>query len=67
MEKGSVVTVSCLPIHDFGTSSPGRGREVGSWTRWRPVEKFERSRVWLFRGALQEEGVFSEFLQLETG
>ena len=58
IETVCVVTVSYLPSPDFATSSPGPGGEVRSWIGWTPLEKNERSGVWLILGALQEGGVF---------
>ena len=62
-----VVTVSYLLTPDFGTSSPGRGREARSWIGWTHWGKTERSGGWLFWGALQVEVYVRLLLQRETG
>ena len=50
------LTVSYFPAPDFGTGSPGPGEVELAWMDMHE-ENCERSDVWLFRGALQGEGV----------
>ena len=54
IEWRCVVTVSYLPSLDFGTSLPGRGKEVRSWIGWTPLGETARSGV-----PCRRRGVFS--------
>ena len=59
IETVCAVTVSYHPSPFFAPASPGPGREVRSWIGWTRPGKTERSGVWLPRGGLQGEWVFS--------
>ena len=62
---GNPTRVCChvprLPTPFFPPEPPGPSREVRSWIGRTPLEKTSRSGVWLFRGALMGERVFSAF------
>ena len=56
---GCAVRVACPSCPDGSPEPPGRGRVIRNMFGWSQMEKTERSWVWLFRGALQGENLFS--------
>ena len=53
------VMVACPSCPDNCPVSPGPGRVIRNMLGWSQLEKTSRSGVWLFRGALQGESLFS--------
>ena len=58
---GCVVTVACPSCPDSSSEPPGPGIVIRNMLGWSRLEKTERSGVWVFRGALQGENLFSSF------
>ena len=56
---GCAAMVACPSCPDHSPEPPGRGRIIGNMLGWSQMEKTDRSGVWLFRGALQGEILFS--------
>ena len=56
---GCAATVACPSCPDHSPEPPGPGRIIRNMLGWTQLEKTERSGVWLFRGALQGENLFS--------
>ena len=56
---GCVVLVACPSCPDHSPEPPGPGRIIRNMLGWSQLEKTVRSGVWLFRGALQGESLFS--------
>ena len=56
---GCAVSVACPSCPDNSPVSPGPGRVIRNMLGWSQLEKTDRSGVWLFRGALQGENLFS--------
>ena len=53
------VKVACPSCPDYSPEPPGPGRVIRNMFGWSQLEKTVRSGVWLFRGALQGENLFS--------
>ena len=65
---GCVVSVARPSCLDGSPEPPGPGRVIRNMFGWSQLEKTVRSGVWLFRGALRGENLFSSPLtQQETG
>ena len=56
---GCAVRVACPSCPDYSTEPPGPDIVIRNMLGWSLLEKTERSGVWLFRGALQGENLFS--------
>ena len=56
---GCAVRVACPSCPDYYPEPPGPGIVIRNMLGWSRLEKTERSGVWLFRGALQGENLFS--------
>ena len=56
---GCAVRVTRPSCPDYSSEPPGPGRIIGNMLGWSLLEITERSGVWLFRGALQGENLFS--------
>ena len=56
---GCAVRVACPSCPDYYPEPPGPGIVIRNMLGWSQLEKTERSGVWLFRGALQGENLFS--------
>ena len=56
---GVCCRVACPSCPDFSPEPPGPGRVIRNMLGWSRLEKTERSVVWVFRGALQGENLFS--------
>ena len=56
---GCAVRVACPSRPDYYPEPPGPGIVIRNRLGWSHMEKTERSGVWLFRGALQGENLFS--------
>ena len=56
---GCAVAVACPSCPDNSPEPPGPGRVIQDMLGWALMEKTEGSGVWLFRGALQGENLFS--------
>ena len=56
---GCAVTVACPSCPDNSPVSPGPGRVTRNMLGWSLMEKTDESGVWLFRGALEGENLFS--------
>ena len=56
---GCAVRVACPSCPDYCPESPGPGIAIRNMLGWSRLEKTEMSGVWLFRGALQGENLFS--------
>ena len=56
---GCAVRVACPSCPDHYPEPPGPGIVIRNMLGWSRLEKTERSGVWLFRGALQGENLFS--------
>ena len=56
---GCVVKVACPSCPDYSPEPPGPDRVIRNMIGWSLQEKTDRSGVWLFRGALQGENLFS--------
>ena len=59
-------TVDCPSCPSNSLVSPGRGRVIGNMLGWSQLEETDQSGVWLFRGAVQGENLFS-FLDAAGG
>ena len=59
---GCAVSVACSSCPDNSLESPGPGRVIRNMSGWTLEEKTEGSEVWLFRGALKGENLFSSLL-----
>ena len=56
---GCAVRVACPSCPDYHPEPPGPGIVIRNMLGWSKLEKTERSGVWVFRGALQGENLFS--------
>ena len=56
---GCAVRVACPSCPDYYPEPPGPGIVIRNMLGWSKLEKTERSGVWVFRGALQGENLFS--------
>ena len=56
---GCAVIVACVSCPDYSPEPPGQGRIIRNMLGWPQLGKTVRSGVWLFRGALQGENLFS--------
>ena len=56
---GCAVRVACPSCPDYYPEPPGPGIVIRNMLGWSQLEKTERSGVWVFRGALQGENLFS--------
>ena len=56
---GCAVRVACPSCPDYFPEPPGPGRIIRNMLGWSLLEKTEKSGVWIFRGALQGENLFS--------
>ena len=56
---GCAVRVACPSCPDYYPEPPGPGIVIRNMLGWLRLEKTERSGVWVFRGALQGENLFS--------
>ena len=56
---GCVVKVACPSCPDLSSEPPGPDRVIRNMIGWSLQEQTDRSGVWLFRGALQGENLFS--------
>ena len=56
---GCAAQVACPSCPDYSPEPPGTGRVIRNMLGWSQLEKTERSGVWVFRGALQGENLFS--------
>ena len=56
---GCAVRVACPSCPDYNLEPPGPGIVIGNMLGWSRLVKTERSGVWVFRGALQGENLFS--------
>ena len=56
---GCAVRVACPSCPDYYPEPPGPGIAIRNMLGWLRLEKTERSGVWVFRGALQGENLFS--------
>ena len=56
---GCAVRVACPSCPDYSPEPPGPGIVIRNMLGWSKLEKTERSGVWVFRGALQGENLFS--------
>ena len=56
---GCAVRVACPSCPDYYPEPLGPGIVIRNMLGWSRLEKIERSGVWLFRGALQGENLFS--------
>ena len=56
---GCAVRVACPSCPDYYPEPPGPGIVIRNMLGWSQLEKTERSGVWLFRGALRGENLFS--------
>ena len=56
---GCAARVACPACPDYYPESPGPGIVIRNMVGWTLLEKTERSGVWLLRGALQGENLFS--------
>ena len=56
---GCAVAVARPSCPDYSPEPPGRGRIIRNMLGWSQLGKTVRSGVWLFRGALQGENLFS--------
>ena len=56
---GCAVRVACPSCPDYYPEPPGPGIVIRNMLGWSSLEKTERSGVWVFRGALQGENLFS--------
>ena len=59
---GCAVAVACPSCPDYSPEPPGPGRIIRNMLGWSQMEKTVRSGVWLFRGALQGESLFSSLV-----
>ena len=57
--SGGAVSVARPSCPDHSSEPPGPGRTIRNMLGWSQLEKTARSEVWLFRGALQVENLFS--------
>ena len=57
--SGCAVRVACPSCPDYFPEPPKPGRIIRNMLGWSQIEKTIRSGVWLFRGALQGENLFS--------
>ena len=62
---GCAVKVACPSCPDYSPVSLGPGRVIRNMLGWSQLEKTVRSGVWLFRGALQGENLFSSLVTAE--
>ena len=62
MVPGCAVSVARPSCPDNSPVSPGPGRVIRNMLGWLLMEKTARSGVWLFRGAFQEESLFSSLV-----
>ena len=60
--SGCAVLVACPSCPDHSPEPPGPGRIIRNMLGWSQMEKTVRSGVWLFRGALQGESLFSSLV-----
>ena len=60
--SGCAVMVVRPSCPDHSPEPPGPGRIIRNMLGWSQVEKIVRSGVWLFRGALQGESLFSSLV-----
>ena len=60
--SGCAVLVDCPSCPDHSPGPPGPGGIIRNMLGWSQMEKTVRSGVWLFRGALQGESLFSSFV-----
>ena len=56
---GCAATVACPSCPDHSPEPIGPGRVIRNMLGWSKLEETDRSGVWLFRGALQGENLFS--------
>ena len=56
---GCAVRVACPSCPDYYPEPPGPGIVIRNMLGWSSLEKTEGSGVWVFRGALQGENLFS--------
>ena len=56
---GCAARVACPSCPDYYPEPPGPGIVIRNMVGWSLLEKTERSGVWVFRGALQGENLFS--------
>ena len=56
---GCFVKVACPSCPDYSSGPPGPDRVIRNMLGWSQLDKTARSGVWLFRGALQGENLFS--------
>ena len=59
---GCAVMVACPTCPDNSLELPGPGGIIRNMLGWSQLEKADRSGVWLFRGALQGESLFSSLV-----
>ena len=59
---GCAAMVACPSCPDNSIEPPGPGRVIRNMLGWSQLEKTARSGVWLFRGALQGESLFSSLV-----
>ena len=57
--SGGAVSVARPSCPDHSSEPPGPGRTIRNMLGWSQLKKTARSEVWLFRGALQVENLFS--------
>ena len=56
---GCVLNVACPSCPDYSPEPLGTGRVIRNMLGWSKLEETERSGVWVFRGLLQGENLFS--------
>ena len=64
---GYAVAVVCTSCPDDSLESPGPGTVIRNMLGWSKLEKTAGSGVWLFRGALKGENLYSSLCAVETG